>query len=347
MKKYKLYLTFGLIILCCTSMLGQQLDIEVNGTNKAGLKIKNLDATAASASYLDFNNNDNKLFQLGMTGSNNTFFGGTPNVAYLFTRGGENVPIVFATNGIERMRIHADGRIGIGDKSSPSLLKILSSDMTILDPAVQIRQLAPSRALEIISESGGPYGLSVIGVGMSKAALVQSDSSTALSLKTLHGSDIGLSLSHRGIGNAAVFEVNNSSSTGSTLRLDNNGIGSCLFSVNTGTGEAGFFQSNSTIPTARFLNLGSGHSLFVDGTAMRQDANPNWDITSDKRLKKDISSFTAGLSIIALIKPVKFRYNGLCGFSDKKENVGIIAQEIMEIAPYMVEYKRFGIGPLV
>jgi len=61
-----------------------------------------------------------------------------------------------------------------------------------------------------------------------------------------------------------------------------------------------------------------------------------WTITSDIRLKKDIVPFTEGLDIIDQIDPVRFRYNGKAEMPTDKEYVGIIAQEIQKIAPYMI-----------
>ena len=64
-----------------------------------------------------------------------------------------------------------------------------------------------------------------------------------------------------------------------------------------------------------------------------------WTIVSDARLKKDVSSFQDGLAVINQINPVWFKYNGEAGIKDTSRFVGILAQDIQKIAPYMVSEK--------
>lgn len=61
-----------------------------------------------------------------------------------------------------------------------------------------------------------------------------------------------------------------------------------------------------------------------------------WHIASDKRLKQDITEFKEGLAIIEKMKPVWFSYNGKAGITSTKRFVGVIAQEMQQIAPYTV-----------
>ncbi|MCF0060839.1 tail fiber domain-containing protein [Dyadobacter chenwenxiniae] len=63
---------------------------------------------------------------------------------------------------------------------------------------------------------------------------------------------------------------------------------------------------------------------------------PVWTVASDKRLKKDISDYTDGLEMLKKIHPVWFRYNGEAGTKTDKKFVGVIAQEMKEVAPYTV-----------
>jgi hypothetical protein len=58
---------------------------------------------------------------------------------------------------------------------------------------------------------------------------------------------------------------------------------------------------------------------------------------SDTRLKKDVQPFTNGLDIINRINPVSFYYNQQSPFQTEKMQVGILAQELEKIAPYMVD----------
>ena len=62
-----------------------------------------------------------------------------------------------------------------------------------------------------------------------------------------------------------------------------------------------------------------------------------WSEISDRLLKKDIQAFSDGLQTVLSIKPKTYKYNGKGGTpSNSKQRIGIIAQDIEQVAPYMV-----------
>lgn len=63
---------------------------------------------------------------------------------------------------------------------------------------------------------------------------------------------------------------------------------------------------------------------------------------SDKNLKEDLDEYTDGLDKVMKIRPVSYEYNGKAGTDPNKKHVGIIAQEMKEIAPYMVDFDENG-----
>ncbi len=75
--------------------------------------------------------------------------------------------------------------------------------------------------------------------------------------------------------------------------------------------------------------------LHVDGTAGKPGGG-SWSNSSDRRLKKDIKSFDLGLKAIDAVNPVFYHYNGRDNLPTDKEYVGVIAQELQKIAPFMV-----------
>ena len=82
--------------------------------------------------------------------------------------------------------------------------------------------------------------------------------------------------------------------------------------------------------------------LQVDGEAYKPGGG-SWVATSDANLKKDVLPYTDGLSQVLLINPVRYKYNSVVpGLDNGKEYIGIIAQEMQPIAPYMVEPTPFG-----
>ncbi|HEY8938014.1 MAG TPA: tail fiber domain-containing protein [Cyclobacteriaceae bacterium] len=109
----------------------------------------------------------------------------------------------------------------------------------------------------------------------------------------------------------------------------------------------GFYNANfpsytffGTTPMRLGVNLASGtapgYNLEISGSAGKSTGTA-WINTSDIRLKKDVSRFTDGLNVISKINPIWFRYNGKGGTKPgEKLQVGIVAQELKEIAPYTV-----------
>ena len=87
-------------------------------------------------------------------------------------------------------------------------------------------------------------------------------------------------------------------------------------------------------------NMGLGiadpsYQLQLSENSAAKPTSNTWTVASDVRLKENISDYTAGLNDILMIHPVWFTYNGEAGMP-KETGVGVLAQEIREIAPYMV-----------
>jgi len=76
--------------------------------------------------------------------------------------------------------------------------------------------------------------------------------------------------------------------------------------------------------------------LSVNGDASKVDGG-EWSTFSDEKLKKNIRDFEDGLEQILQIRPVWYRYNGKANLPTEEEYVGVIAQEIQQVAPYTVE----------
>lgn len=98
-------------------------------------------------------------------------------------------------------------------------------------------------------------------------------------------------------------------------------------------------------------NNGANNTLYLqnDGGALETGgsaAKPgggSWSATSDARLKQHIQPYTDGLAQVLKINPVYFNYNERSGYDTSKQYVGIIAQELKEVAPYMVDsFKKDG-----
>jgi len=135
------------------------------------------------------------------------------------------------------------------------------------------------------------------------------------------------------------------SGTGSVMDLFSNTTSNAtrVFSVGS---NVGFFdiRGDGEIHMINFLNTARvgintatpDTNLSVSGSADKSGGGA-WAAFSDKRVKKNITEFTDGLSLINKINPIRFKYNGLGGNRDDgKDYVGVIAQDMQSIAPYMI-----------
>lgn len=118
---------------------------------------------------------------------------------------------------------------------------------------------------------------------------------------------------------------------GANLVLDNNEI----LARNNGVASALYLQASGGN-----VKIGNGAApaflLELASNSAGKPGSNTWTISSDARLKKDIKPFSDGLDVIKQINPVWFRYNGTGGITDTATYVGILAQDIKKIAPYMV-----------
>ena len=78
------------------------------------------------------------------------------------------------------------------------------------------------------------------------------------------------------------------------------------------------------------------YRLHVNSASVAKVGGGSWIVASDQRLKKDIASYSDGLDVLLKIKPVTFRYNGKAGIQTEAQFVGVLAQDMQEIAPYTV-----------
>lgn len=121
------------------------------------------------------------------------------------------------------------------------------------------------------------------------------------------------------LSNAGAIGVRAYVSASNSLVLGSiNGVNGATASTNVGIG--------TNAPT---------YLLHVNGDAAKPGGG-SWTVASDRRLKKNVSAFTQGLEVLTKVKPVWFQYNGEAGMPTGKTYVGVIAQEMQQIAPYMV-----------
>jgi hypothetical protein len=90
------------------------------------------------------------------------------------------------------------------------------------------------------------------------------------------------------------------------------------------TNGSGFANRNQSV---KGLEVRNGITYTASGTVSS---------FSDERLKNNIETFTDGLNVIDQIQPVSFRYNEDAPFQTNQTQVGVVAQDLEKVAPYMV-----------
>ncbi|MDF2438978.1 MAG: hypothetical protein K0Q95_3354 [Bacteroidota bacterium] len=127
---------------------------------------------------------------------------------------------------------------------------------------------------------------------------------------------------------------------------DGTGVGYGLHLNNTGTGTTryGIFVSGET-DNYLSSNLGIGvtapaYQLQLTLNSAAKPTSNVWTVASDARLKSNVHPYEEGLAELMRIKPVWFTYTGEANMP-KETGIGVIAQELQEVAPYMVKEWSF------
>jgi hypothetical protein len=215
---------------------------------------------------------------------------------------------VTAVNPTERMRISADGNVGIGT-SSPNFLTHIStgSASSITQPT------AGSYGLYVQQNSSGSVG----GIYIQDGA-----SNTGNSLFIADNNGVGRVVVN-GDGDLLVGKTALNTSTNG-FQVAANGTELC---VGRSDNRCALFNRNgSNGDSVLFLREGGVvGSISVTGSATA------YNTSSDYRLKNTIAPMTGALAKVALLKPCTYKWN-----ADGSDGEGFIAHELAEIAPQCV-----------
>jgi hypothetical protein len=252
----------------------------------------------------------------------------------------------------ERIRITSDGNVGIGSTAPWSIATVVD---TTARSNSSIGGTAASFSIAIASGnelafSQDPSGVSAMWM---QARNTATPGVVPLSLNPLGGSV--------GIGTMtpkAKLEVATGSDTtnGQPAAYDYNfftvGIGgsttagSVFVSYNqtTHNGFIGSLQPNvawgNTVLQPGGGKVGVGmvpvYQLQLSSDSASKPTSSTWTITSDSRVKTNIRPFTDGLDLVHALTPVAYELNGKAGLPAGSTGIGLIAQDVKDIAPYMV-----------
>jgi hypothetical protein len=245
-----------------------------------------------------------------------------------------------------RMSIASNGNVGINNPTPAYKLDVVNTD-----PAIQITGINRMSPI-ITSANASNFHASWNEVGLSSPfnftgtqygavnritiGIAQTGTVGGVIGSTNDASNTSVSTVTSAIG--GVFYVSNTG--GGTIT---NGYGLRIEAI-TATNKWSLYAADASAPSYFAGSVGIGTTaptalLSVNGAA--NNTTGAWGIFSDARVKTVNSEFTDGLNVINKIRPVRFTYNDNAPLKGTDEQIGIVAQELELLAPYMVTKKDY------
>lgn len=325
-------------------------------------------ATAGTFSAVDWSKSNYLKTEVNLSGSYvNTGTKKFQAVPYALNAGGS--PWTVSGNDVYR----SSGNVGIGT-SSPSQKLDVNGRMQLTDGVIQrggtaitntgdlgLYSRVPNSWMRFVT-SGGDFRFFTLDDNGGKGTDADAKFTIAANGQVRVGNATGALLNIKSTGNVYGLNLERSGSTNKIVQIyEYNADG--FISVNNGNGDAQSFLSGyDQINTYFKSNVGIGSTgynnapltvtstqdfgvyvdapnavqfgLYVNGTAAKPGGS-SWTVASDNRLKDRVSPYRDGLNTLLKINPVKFHYKEESGYASEPEYVGVIAQDLHEVAPYM------------
>jgi hypothetical protein len=242
-----------------------------------------------------------------------------------------------ATNGVERLRVDDNGRVGIGT-TSPVLPLQVERAANDTDTRIAVR-----------NTSNGSSAVTYITIG--------NDTSSTAGIIALNSS-----ANATGPGGGGLT-IGTQTSTAFTLRTNNTermriasdgtvGIGGLNDSTerlrvvgsDTTSSNFSFAARSSTTLVLCVRNdgrvgIGTGtpsNQLTLSTDSAAKPTTNTWTISSDQRIKTNIQPYAKGLGEILQVNPITYDYNGKGGIPASPGGVSILAQELQPVFPECV-----------
>lgn len=249
-----------------------------------------------------------------------------------------NLPMIFATNDSEKMRIKSNGNVGIGTSVD-------------IDHKLKVAGIVNSANGASDSVGGGAaYLLDGSATNGSSLTFLQQGVSK-FAIWTYDGSNWGNRMSITSTGKVAIstsvaddvlLNVVNSSSTGYGMNISASSSSSqYALRVESYNGGTEFFRvrGDGRVIVAGSLIIGgtsdNGYKLYVSGTIY---ATGNITANSDLTLKKNLELITNPTDKLMQLNGYSYQWK-----SDDSHQYGVIAQEVEKILPYAVSTGNDGI----
>lgn len=235
---------------------------------------------------------------------------------------GTTAPVVRfqVDNGTDvQLTVPASGYVIIGNAAN--------TNIAIDNNEIMARNGTSTSTLAIQAEGGATQWHQVTGTSTDDVAITDAGDigigtfTPATRLQILNGSDASLTTDGYLI---------NGATTGLNMVIDNNEI----ICRNNGAVDDLYLQTNGGNVVVGFI-AAPAYNLQLQNNSAAKPGTNTWTIASDARLKKDIHDYKEGIKEVMQINPVWFTYTGQAGLPPTT-HVGVIAQELQQIAPHMV-----------
>lgn len=272
---------------------------------------------------------------------------------------------VIRTSNAERVRISSSGNLGIGTNAPSQKLDVQGGNARINNSYIgdvghgstwagfAHNNQANTTGYALLSSNDGNFtlinkkntGLGYIGFRISNTDVAVISNAGKMGIGTTNPSNqlevvggpsaapVLATIANKGGFGPSGIEFVSDYGFGSQWRpglIRSNDVGGFTGSVEIYTNGTG---SGSLYSTVKGLEVRNGVTYTASGTVS------SW---SDARLKSNIQPFTSGLDVIQKINPVRFQYRENAPFATQDIQIGVIAQELEQVAPYMVSKHHTG-----
>ena len=127
--------------------------------------------------------------------------------------------------------------------------------------------------------------------------------------------------------------ASNSTAFDQGIKLKSDSGGSSYISINARS-------EDTLVLRAGKVGIGTtspGYKLQLSTNSAAKPSSSTWTVVSDERVKENIKPYEKGLNEILQVNTKTFDYNGKAGFDKIKDNVGIIAQDMIKIFPETIK----------
>lgn len=229
-------------------------------------------------------------------------------------------PMLFGTNNTERMRLDANGNLGIGQTSMSSDTRLHLTKTT--DNCIAKIQSSYGAELQLINGGGSEVsvinatGNNVLSLRTGSTERARIDASGNLLVGTTNSNGQLTVYSSATSNNVAFLRATSTSFAGEIC------VVGCDRNTTNGTFNA-FSYYNYAASQYRFKVLDSGNV---------QNSNNSYGAISDIKLKENITDATPKLEQLTQVRVVNYNFIG-----DEQKQLGVIAQELEQVFPGMVE----------